>query len=568
MSVMAPLTDPQAALGPHLLAEGKLDESGLRRAQRAAELGQGPFHLLLARLGLVDEASLARGLAHVTGLPLIERSDYPEVAPEVGPISVRFLRENRVVPVGEGEDGVAVALADPLDRYAIAALEAAVGRRVIPRVGVPAEIEAALERLYGRGAEAAGGAGELGFSGEIGAEDIERLKDLASEAPVIRLVNTLIGRAVEQRASDVHIEAFRGRITVRYRIDGDLQEIEPPPERLRSAIVSRIKIMARLDIAERRLPQDGRIKLPVRGRDIDLRVSIVPTMHGESVVLRILDRSGLKLDLAALGFDAASAPPFRAALARPNGIVLVSGPTGSGKPSTLYAAMLELRDPRRKIVTVEDPIEYELDGINQIQTKPSIGLSFANTLRSILRHDPDIIMIGEIRDGETAQIAVQSALTGHLVLSTIHTNSAAATVARLLDMGVEDYLLTSTLNAVLAQRLVRRLCPHCREPYRPLPELLDHLGVPGLLDAPEAVLYRPRGCAECQGRGHLGRVAVIEVLAFTDTIRRLVLGRSEAGELQRAAMAEGLRTMYQDGIRKALAGVTTLEEVLRVTRES
>ncbi|HET6469978.1 MAG TPA: ATPase, T2SS/T4P/T4SS family, partial [Geminicoccaceae bacterium] len=441
---MAPLTDPQAALGPHLLAEGKLDESGLRRAQRAAELGQGPFHLLLARLGLVDEASLARGLAHVTGLPLIERSDYPEVAPEVGPISVRFLRENRVVPVGEGEDGVAVALADPLDRYAIAALEAAVGRRVIPRVGVPAEIEAALERLYGRGAEAAGGASELGFSGEIGAEDIERLKDLASEAPVIRLVNTLIGRAVEQRASDVHIEAFRGRITVRYRIDGDLQEIEPPPERLRSAIVSRIKIMARLDIAERRLPQDGRIKLPVRGRDIDLRVSIVPTMHGESVVLRILDRSGLKLDLAALGFDAASAPPFRAALARPNGIVLVSGPTGSGKTSTLYAAMLELRDPRRKIVTVEDPIEYELDGINQIQTKPSIGLSFANALRSILRHDPDIIMIGEIRDGETAQIAVQSALTGHLVLSTIHTNSAAATVARLLDMGVEDYLLTST----------------------------------------------------------------------------------------------------------------------------
>jgi general secretion pathway protein E len=568
MSLAAPAADLQTALGQHLLAAGGLDETGLRRAQRAAELGQGPFHLLLTRLGLVDETSLARALARVAGLPFVERGDYPEAAPEIGSVSVRFLRENRVVPLGEEEDGVAVALADPLDGYTITALEAAIGRRVLPRVGVPAEIEAALDRLYGRGGEHPGTGGEFGLPGEIGEEDIERLKDLASEAPVIRLVNTLIGRAVEQRASDIHIEAFRGRLSVRYRIDGDLQEMEPPPERLRAAIVSRVKIMARLDIAERRLPQDGRIKLPVRGRDIDLRVSILPTMHGESVVLRILDRSGLKLDLEALGFDAVTAKPFRAALARPNGIVLVTGPTGSGKTSTLYAAMLELRDPRRKIVTVEDPIEYELDGINQIQTKPTIGLSFANALRSILRHDPDIIMIGEIRDGETAQIAVQSALTGHLVLSTVHTNSAAATVARLLDMGVEDYLLTSTLNAVLAQRLVRRLCPHCREPYRPLPELLDHLGAGSLVDDPSTTLHRPRGCAECQGRGYQGRVAVIEVLALSDTIRRLVLGHAEAGELQRAAVAEGMRVMYQDGLRKALAGATTLEEVLRVTRES
>jgi general secretion pathway protein E len=436
---------------------------------------------------------------------------------------------------------------------------------VLPWVGIPADIEAALERLFGR----SGADGEIiqsvGEQSDLGAEDdVQRLRDLASEAPVVRIVNRLISRAVESRASDIHIEPLEHNLRVRYRIDGVLREVETPPLQLRAAIISRIKIMARLNIAERRLPQDGRIKLAVRGKDIDLRVATMPTMHGEAVVLRILDRASVALDFTPLGFEDAALAAYREALGRPNGIILVTGPTGSGKTTTLYTSLIELNTPDRKVLAVEDPIEYQLDGVNQVQIKPQIGLSFAHVLRSMLRHDPDVIMVGEIRDLETAQIAIQAALTGHLVLSTVHTNNAASTLTRLLDMGVEDYLMTSTLNAIVAQRLVRRLCQDCCKPYAPLPELLAQLGREG---SDEVTFWRPEGCPKCNDTGYFGRISINEVLIMSDPIRRQILHHAEATELQRAALATGMRPMFQDGIGKAAAGVTTIEEVLRVTRE-
>ncbi|HUD53461.1 type II secretion system ATPase GspE, partial [Parvibaculum sp.] len=398
-------------------------------------------------------------------------------------------------------------------------------------------------------------------------DDVERLKDIASEAPVIRLVNLLITRAVEARASDIHIEPMDGELRVRYRVDGVLQEVESPPQRLSSAVISRIKIMAKLNIAERRLAQDGRIRLAVRGKDIDFRVSTTPTIHGESVVLRILDRGSLKLDFAALGFDDEILGAFRDVLDRPHGILLVTGPTGSGKTTTLYTSLLELNTPDKKILTIEDPVEYQLKGINQVQVKPQIGLTFATALRSFLRQDPDIMMIGEIRDLETAEIAVQAALTGHLILSTLHTNDAASAVTRLLDMGVEDYLLTSTINGIAAQRLVRRLCPHCRQPYEALPEMLERLGLGAFAAGRTVTLYRATGCAHCSHTGYLGRSSVLEVLAMTDRLRQLVLAHAESGLLRKAAIEDGMQTMHFHGLKKVLAGETTVEEVLRVTRE-
>jgi len=355
---------------------------------------------------------------------------------------------------------------------------------------------------------------------------------------------------------------------VRYRIDGVLHEVESPPRRLSAAVISRVKIMASLDIAERRLPQDGRIKLRIQGKEIDLRVSTVPTMHGESVVMRILDKGGVPLDFASLGFEGKALERFLGALDQVHGILLVTGPTGSGKTTTLYTALDRLNKPDVKIVTVEDPVEYQMPGINQIQVKPQIDLTFANALRSIVRQDPDVIMIGEIRDLETAQIAVQSALTGHLVLSTVHTNDAPSTVNRLLDMGVEDYLLTSTIVGILAQRLVRTLCAACKEPYQALPELVEQMHLRKFVPDGPITLWHARGCASCAQTGYTGRISILEILPMTDALRSLVMRHATSTELRAQALAEGMLTMYDDGLRKAVKGVTTFEEVLRVTRES
>ena len=371
-------------------------------------------------------------------------------------------------------------MADPTDEYTIGAFRMVTGRDIKPVVAIPSELEAAMERLYGAGKSALGqivGDVETRADDVAFDADVQQLKDLASEAPVIRMVSLIITNALEMRASDIHIEPFENRLIVRYRVDGVLHEVESPPRRLSAAVISRVKIMANLDIAERRLPQDGRIRLRVQGKEIDLRVSTVPTMHGESVVMRILDKGGVALDFNRLGFEEDTLAAFMKVLLEPHGVLLVTGPTGSGKTTTLYTALDTLNKPDVKILTVEDPVEYQMPGINQIQVKPQIDLTFANALRSIVRQDPDVIMIGEIRDLETAQIAVQSALTGHLVLSTVHTNDAASTVNRLLDMGVEDYLLTSTVIGILAQRLVRTLCEHCKEPYTALPEMVKQLGL-------------------------------------------------------------------------------------------
>ncbi|MFQ5773838.1 MAG: type II secretion system ATPase GspE [Kiloniellaceae bacterium] len=573
MNLQAVVDDPDSyeqALGEGLIERGKLDRAGFERAKRIrADTGER-LSSLLPKLGLVSERDLAEAIAKQLGLPLVSPRDFPETPLYQAKLSPRFLREAQVLPIAEEPDGLVVAMADPLNEYAADAMRLVAGRELLPRVAVPAELEAAIDRLYAQGPAGIGRlVEEVGEEGEEGLEpDVERLRDLASEAPVIRLVNHLITKAVESRASDVHIEPFENALRVRYRIDGVLREVEAPPNRFRAAIVSRVKIMAKLNIAERRLPQDGRIKLAIRGTPIDLRVSTIPTMHGESLVMRVLDRQGVSLDFPALGITDEAFETYLRILERPHGVVLVTGPTGSGKTTTLYASLVRLNSPEKKILTVEDPIEYQLDGINQIQVKPGIGLTFAHILRSILRQDPDIVMIGEIRDVETAEIAIQAALTGHLVLSTLHTNDAAGTITRLLDMGAEDYLLTSTLNGVAAQRLVRTLCPHCRTRGRAMPELVEQLRLRRYAAEAEIFLYHPQGCEQCNGTGYFGRSGLSEVLVVTDTIRRLILRHAESKELHRIAVEEGMRTMYDDGMRKALAGITTVEEVLRVTRDA
>jgi len=554
-------------LAERLMAEGKLESAGLDRAQRLARERGERLESVLARLGLVSERDIAEALSRVLGLPFASREDYPAEPVLEDRFSLVFLREARIVPLKDGETLV-IAMADPLDHRAAEAAAFAARKPVRAYVANPSDLEWAFDRLYGGGksqlrqiSEEAPSATSAGSEG-----DVERLADGTSDAPVIRIVNLLITRAVEARASDIHIEPMEGELLVRYRVDGVLHDVESPPARLSAAIVSRVKIMAGLNIAERRIAQDGRIRLAVRGMDIDFRVSTLPTVHGESVVLRILDRGRLKLDFDALGFDADIAAAIRGLLEQPHGILLVTGPTGSGKTTTLYAGLLELNTRDKKILTIEDPVEYQLKGINQVQVKPQIGLTFAGALRNFLRQDPDIMMVGEIRDLETAQVAVQAALTGHLILSTLHTNDAASAVTRLLDMGVEDYLLTSTINGIVAQRLVRVLCPHCREPHEALPVLLEKLQVAPRSDGSAIVLHRPKGCAECGGTGYFGRTSIVEVLTLSDPLRAMILARAEAGALRRKAVEEGMQTMHAHGMKKVLAGETSVDEVLRATR--
>ena len=544
----------EALIGARRLATSEnLARARLVEAETGERLGS-----VLTRLGFVSEQLLAQTLSEATGLRIATEEDYLSAtgveAPEISP---RFLRDVKAAPLREDGICVDVAFVDPLDRFPVDALCLAFGRAVRPLVGRASDIEAALDRIYGVAALPSNEASQADEG------DLERLKDMASDAPAIRIVNRLISGAVEARASDIHLEPTEAGLQVRLRVDGAMRELDPLPPIMRAAVVSRIKVMAGLNIAERRLPQDGRLRLAVRGHDVDLRVATSPTIHGESVVLRLLDRSNLTLEFGALGFDAEAQTRFRTALAQPHGIVLVTGPTGSGKTTTLYAALSTLNTPDRKVLTIEDPIEYRLAGVNQTQVAPGIGLSFAAALRSFLRQDPDVMMVGEVRDLETAQVAVQAALTGHMILSTLHTNSAASAVTRLLDMGVEPFLITSTLTAVLAQRLVRRLCMTCREPTA-VDGSSHALGVRGqaLTSA-----WRPRGCPACGGTGYHGRVALLELLVSNEEISRLILTRAEAQEIETSAVGAGMTTMLQDGIAKIAAGLTTVEEVLRVTGE-
>src|SRR6201999_287232 len=452
-------------------------------------------------------------------LPLLSVKECPEAPPPNVQMSVRFLKQYHVVPIGEDDSKVTLLMADPAEAYPRQAVELASGKSVDVKVGFRSEIDDLIERYYGQGRSAMGTIVEnLTDEQGRGEDDIEHLRDLASEAPVIRLVNLVIQRAVEQRASDIHIEPFENRLKVRYRIDGVLQEVESPPAASTAAVISRVKIMAKLNIAERRLPQDGRIMIRVQGKELDLRVSTVPTSFGESVVMRILDRESVVFDFHTLGFTDEFLPKFNKVLELPHGIMLVTGPTGSGKTTTLYTALSKLNTPDVKIITVEDPVEYQIEGINQIQAKPSIGLDFSHALRSIVRQDPDIIMIGEMRDLETAKIAIQSALTGHLVLSTLHTNNAAGGVTRMLDMGVEDYLLTSTVNGILAQRLVRRLDKENAEKYEAMPEVIEEFGLRRFVPPGQKVeLYKPMPSLHTAS-GYHGRTTIMEFLVMTDPI--------------------------------------------------
>lgn len=561
---------PYQRFASELVSRGKIREQEVHRARiLGARAGDPKLPALLIRLGLVSERDAAEVLAEVSGMPLVSPQDFPDVSPLPEHWASRFLKEHHLLGIASREDSLVIAVADPLDTELKDALSLASDKPIELCVGLPSEIDRALELHLGSGKTLMGEiVDDFGSDEDVDEADVEHLKDLASEAPVIRMVNLIMQRAVESRASDIHVEPFEQHLKVRFRVDGVLRDVEAPPVRSTAAVISRIKIMAKLNIAERRLPQDGRIKLQTQGKELDLRVSTVPTLYGESVVIRLLHKESIQFDFSALGFEGKALDRFLEILNLPHGIILITGPTGSGKSTTLYTALHRINTPERKIITVEDPVEYQLEGVNQIQVKPQIGLTFAGALRSIVRQDPDVIMIGEMRDLETARIAVQSALTGHLVLSTLHTNDAAGGVTRLMDMGLEDYLITSTVNGILGQRLVRKLCPHCREQYPALPEVVEEMRLRRFIPEGTVYLYRPKGCDECNGAGYRGRLAIQEFLVMTDALRRLVMSHAQARQIEEVALQEGMTTMYEDGLRKSLSGLTTIEEVLRVTSDT
>ena len=552
--------------GEFLVTRKKLTASDLQSV--SAMQVKESVGALLVKMGMLSERDLAEAMAEFYSVPLLEKAQFPDAPIIEEDLPAKYLRHNLILPLSITDTRLEVAVADPSSESIKTALRLSTGKDIVFHVAVASEIHEALELLYGQGRSQMDQIieGSAADEQQTKPEDIAQLKDMASEAPVIRLVNLIIQRAVELRASDIHIEPFVKQMKVRYRVDGILREAESPPVQLYAAVISRIKIMANLDIAERRLPQDGRIRTKLQGIETDLRVSTVPTLFGESLVLRLLYKENQSFDFDLLGFEQQQLEHLQNLLALPHGILLVTGPTGSGKTTTLYAALNVLNEPTRKILTVEDPVEYQLEGINQIQVKPQIGLTFANALRSLVRQDPDVILIGEMRDRETAEIAVQSALTGHLVLSTLHTNDAASSITRLQDMGIAGYLVNSVLNGVLAQRLVRKLCSHCKQPYKVPVEMIRETGLDKLIDNNNAVLFRSQGCDQCNGTGYVGRTALLEILSISDSIRQLVLSHADAHEINQAAINAGMRSLYQDGLIKALAGVTSLEEVMRVTR--
>lgn len=552
-----------------ITAEGLVDAVALSRARRAAEAANERFDLVLVKLGLISETDLCIAYATYTKLPIIEAGHVPDKAILPDRLKLSFLKTNRILPVAFDGKSVLLATADPFITELVEAISYMLDAKVALALMPSAQVERALRRLYEASSEEAQ-AEALDIADIVGGEgsefDVERLRDIANEAPVIRLVNQIISHAVEREASDIHVEPGRDAVAVRYRIDGFLQQDRMVPSALRAALTTRIKIMAKLDIAERRLPQDGRIKTVVRGVEIDIRLSTLPTAFGESIVMRILDRTRVELDFAKLGLDETMQVQLRQLMGLPNGIVLVTGPTGSGKTTTLYTVLNNLNRPELKLFTVEDPVEYQLAGINQIQVHPHIGLDFPTALRSILRQDPDIIMIGEIRDLETGRIAIQSALTGHLVFSTLHTNSAIAAITRLVDLGLERFLLASTISGVMAQRLVRKLCRSCSRPHANRDRILADLGLSGS-DTSHADIHEAVGCEVCSGTGYRGRTTISELLIVNDDIREAIgRRRQDQRAIEQIARKSAFRSLYENGLLKVLSGETSLEEVLRVTR--
>lgn len=545
----------------YLREQGIVRDDALERAMLAAQQSSMPLPSVLVNLGLLPDAQCCQALADFTGIPCLDGTALAEADISAGSLPQRFLRERHILPLRETADELCVAVADPTHELALKALKLSAGKRIVLATAPKAAIDRALDAWFSQEKLPA-------TPNQIVADqDLDRLRDLASEAPVIRRAARLIDEAVARRASDIHIESSSGGLRIRYRVDGRLVRAGDIDAALAPAVLSRLKLLAHMDIAESRLPQDGRIRTTASGRAIDLRVATLPSMRGETMVIRVLDRDTVALDLPQLGFAEPLISQLRAVLRQPHGIVLVTGPTGSGKTTTLYAGLAELNHEDVKVITIEDPVEYEMVGLVQVQVKPAIGLDFADVLRAALRHNPNILLVGEIRDTTTARLAIEAALTGHLVMATLHTNSAPASIARLIDMGVEDYLLASTLAGVLAQRLVRRLCPDCRRAEEMEPALRARLEREGVPVPDGARQYRPQGCAACAGKGYRGRTTIAELMRVDEAVRAAVYARADAPALKRAAMGQGFATMRANGIMKALAGETSLEEVFNATQE-
>jgi general secretion pathway protein E len=558
----------ESAIGDTLeafvVAGGYLSAAELDRVKKASLATGEPLVTAIRSLGVMPGRDVARMIAAYYKLPIVTEDEWPKAAILGDALSPRYLREHKLLPLLADERRLVVAAADPGNTAAVEAIRLAAGRAIELRVAAADDIDAAIDRFKSVEDAQQKSSGGPVHAASDGDDDIEHLKDLALGAPVVQFVNQLLLNGMHMRATDIHIEPYRGRLAIRYRVDGMMMEGPASAAQMARAIVSRVKILSGLDIAERRLPQDGRASIRIEGRGLDVRVATMPTIHGESVAIRLLENARQVLSPAKLGIAARDETLLRKYLEAPHGLIIVTGPTGSGKTTTLAAALTILNEPHRKILTIEDPIEYPIEGINQAQANPDIGFGFANALRHFLRHDPDVIMVGEMRDAETARIAVHAALTGHLVLSTLHTNSAAGAVTRLLDMGVDGYLMASCLTCVIGQRLVRVLCTNCREhivaPIDFPPEVLQRAGL-----TDEVAHWRARGCERCNGIGYAGRTSIVEVLEMNEEIRQLTRPSVATWQVEEAAARAGMRTMAIDGLQKCCAGITTPEEVRRVT---
>jgi len=559
-------------LGEVLFKRGLLDERQLELVRQTKSEGRR-LDQVAVEMGLVSEEAVLTAIGEEIGLEFIDLASADIDLSLLKDFSTRLIHRQALFPIQRHNGSLRVATSDPFDLYPLDELSAATGLSIEPVLASRTEIAKLIKTHLGVGSETIDGLMAKKAESPIELlEEIEsdgsELSEMAQEASVVRLVNEILLEAIESRASDVHLESQASGLRIRYRIDGMLHAQPTPPElsRFQLAIISRLKIMARLNIAEKRLPQDGRIKLKVSGREVDVRVSVIPMIHGEGIVMRLLDKGGMEFSLRKLGMDPTLYQTFQELIRLPHGIILVTGPTGSGKTTTLYSALLEIKDSDTKIITTEDPVEYQLDGINQIQVHAKVGLTFAASLRAILRHDPDIVLVGEIRDLETAENAIQASLTGHLVFSTLHTNDAAGAYTRMIDMGVEPFLVASTVEAVMAQRLVRTLCSECRRPYTPA-----HEDLPGDFPFEEwraagTPLYEPVGCRACRHLGYRGRMGIYELLVTTEAVRQIAHERASTWKLKQAAMNDGMRTLRQDGWSKVIAGRTTVEEVMRVTK--
>ena len=555
-----------------LIEHGLANENAIARAEAARQdrPDVGLVEALLG-LGLMDEKRFLNTLAALLGLEVLETLPVDEIdLALIADLPITYAKQAYVLPIRRDGDKVVVAVANPLNLSVLDDLRVILRQRVEPALAPRDVIFDGINRVYDRKRGLEGTAAEVLQDDDLGhiAQEIEEstkdLLDVTDEAPIIRLVNSILSQAVKEKVSDIHIEPFEKFLSVRFRKDGVLREVLRPPKRFQASIASRIKIMGNLNIAEKRLPQDGRIRRVIAGKEIDIRLSTVPTTFGERLVMRILDRSSVLLDLADLGLQGDDLRLIEDLITRPHGIILVTGPTGSGKTTTLYAALSRINTPDKNILTIEDPVEYQITGIGQMQVNPKIDFTFASGLRASLRQDPDVILVGEIRDRETAEIAVQASLTGHLVFSTLHTNSAASAFTRLVDMGVEPFLIASSVLAMIAQRLVRVVCRECRQPYTPSPAELKTLGLSRI--EPTDTFYRAVGCPACLSTGYAGRVAIYETLVVDDTIRELVMRNADATAIKKAAMANGMKTLRQDGVLKVRRGITTAEEVMRVTQ--